>query len=77
MKNKSSSIHKPLIVSREKLIEQLRDRLEKVVDFNTPDIVFIEGDIGSGKTTLVEQFLNDISRQRKYLLSRYVALWIM
>jgi predicted ATPase len=50
-------------VGRAAELRQLHDFLSSVMSTRRPEVVLVQGDIGVGKTSLVEHFLSGIPRQ--------------
>src|SRR5690606_15388163 len=57
----------PLFVGREKEISLLHHCFEKTVS-GKPHLVFVEGESGSGKTRLLQQFVTSLDTSRVLLL---------
>ena len=57
-------------VSRERELQQLADHLSWILKNKKPRIVFIHGDFGVGKTTLVEAFLQSVENNQSILIGR-------
>lgn len=55
-------------VGRETEVQFLRQTLKKVIAAKQPKFVFIEGDFGVGKTTLVEHFLERVAQEQPEVL---------